>query len=67
VNSARNALGVVTHVIERDADGAVQALAHHAQGVANQNTFHASGVGYGGKGRVIRGHDGYFFTTAVHL
>jgi hypothetical protein len=67
VNSPRNASGVVAHVIERDANGAVQALAHHAQGIANQNTFHPRGIGYSGKGRVVGGHNGYFFTTAVHL
>ena len=65
--AAGHAFGVVGHVFERDAHGAVAALAHHAQRVAHQNALHPCGIGHGGKGCVVGGEHGDFFTAGVHL
>ena len=65
--AARHTLHVVTHVLQRHAHGAGQALANHAQRVAHQDAVHAGGVGHGGKGGVVGGQHGDLFASGAHL
>ena len=67
VEATRHRFGVVTHGFQAYAHGAGQTLADHAERVANQNTFHACGIGHGGKGGVVGGEHGDFFTAGSHL
>ena len=61
------AFGVVPHGLQRHADRAAQALADHAQRVANQDAFDTRGIGNGSEGRVIGGEHSDFFALLMQF
>jgi hypothetical protein len=67
LHAARDARHVVGHGFQRHAHGAGQALADHAQRVADQDALDTGGIGHGGKGGVVGGEHGDLLAARMHF
>ena len=65
--TARNTGRVINNVGERDRQGRVMALQHHAERIADQQRIHARGVEHRGKTRVVAGQHRDLLAVLRHL
>ncbi|MNV58325.1 hypothetical protein D3C71_1506910 [compost metagenome] len=62
-----HALRVIGHVLKRDPDRAVAALAHHAQRIAHQQRVNPCRIRHRRKRRVVGGQHGDLLAAGAHV